>query len=111
MGRKVKKILTIIGGILTVAAFLTLCYKVDLRWVKTESYAKDAKAIYERIAGVEKRVEQQIKLDKAQKLQERIWELERYYRGRSMPDPVRREIRDHQIEIKRIYHETGAPGG
>ena len=60
---------------------------------------------------MEKRQQQQIDLDKAQKLQERTWELEKWYRGRRMPEPVRKEIQEHKEEIKLIYERAGKGSG
>lgn len=106
-----KKILTVLAGVLTVAAFVGLCYKLDLRWVRSEVHAKDVSTLSDKIAGVEKRMEQQIALDRAKKLQERIWDLEKHYRDRPMPEPVRREILMHKEEIREILRKTGMEGG
>lgn len=105
----------LIAGILTVAAFVALCFKIDLRWTKTEVHAKDVATLTNKVAFLEQSQKQQLEFGRGQKLQERIWELEKWYRGKRMPDPVQKEILYHQEEIKKIYEEkepvTPAPPG
>ncbi len=96
-----KKILTTAGAILTLAAFVSLCFAFN-------SYVAKSKDL-ELVA---MRLEQKIAKDKIDYLQERVWQLKDYYmKNPPMPLEIRKEILMLETEIEELKIQLYKQGG
>ncbi|MCP4599230.1 MAG: hypothetical protein GY847_01615 [Proteobacteria bacterium] len=85
------KILKLMGAILTIAAFIGLCWTLDHRWAYSTL-----------VSQIDNRLEQKIQADKRFDLQRQIFMLEdRYGEVSKMPE----DIRENYRFLKRQYDE------
>jgi hypothetical protein len=89
----IKKILSIIGAVMALAAFVGLCYQADNRYVhQTAMAASEA-----RIGKMEDRV-------RLRELEPVVWRLETMFQGKKMPPEVQAEyerVRSEKVAIEK----------
>jgi len=89
-----KKVLSIAGAIILLGSFVTLCFGVNSYFAHQDDFlALQASHQYE------------MKKQRANDLQKRIWMLEDRYQKTPMPIHVKSEIRMLQLELEEIKQE------
>lgn len=73
------KIYLVLGIIIGIGTIIGASFIVDARFAKQDMVIKADTELSDEIAGVSKRLDQQIKQDRARAIQEQLWSLERYY--------------------------------
>jgi len=73
------KLNVFLGILISFATLIGAAFIVDARFAKQDMVIKADTELSAEIAGVSKRLDQQIKQDRAKALQEQLWFLERYY--------------------------------
>lgn len=101
-----KKISTVIGIILALAALVVLPLEVNDYFAKAE----EMKVVETQVKAIEKRLDQQLDFARRKALDDRNWELEKRYDTRDplkMPKDARDEYRRNFIEMKDIDSKWG----
>lgn len=86
-----KKLLTAIGILISLSTLAGILYGLDNRWAKNCD-----------LTAVSQRLEEKIRNDRADRIQERVWKLEDRYQNKPMEESVKEEYRQLKKELDNI---------
>ena len=100
-----KKLLSTIGVIIALSGFISLCWGIDNYF----AHKQEVLALHQEheadLASVSNRLELKIDSDRAKNLEERIWNIEKYYKKSTMPEPVYKDYLEKKKELQDLNNK------